>query len=79
VDKPTCTTNKFGDKTWKLPNGEIHREDGPAIEWNIFSSPVPYKEWWLNNKAYSSKEDYFEDSTEENKEKLLYSAEFMSG
>jgi len=39
-----------GTKEWHL-NGVLHREDGPAIEWNDGE-----KEWWLNNKRFSEKE-----------------------
>ena len=35
-----------GTKEWYL-NGNIHREDGPAIEWAGGS-----KEWWLNNNRH---------------------------
>ena len=35
-----------GDKYWYL-NGEIHREDGPAVEWADGS-----KFWWLNGKLH---------------------------
>jgi hypothetical protein len=41
--KPKLTINGLGDKIWKLPNGDFHREDGPAIEYNNGS-----KQWWLN-------------------------------
>ena len=29
-DVPTPTTNANGTTTWRLPNGHLHREDGPA-------------------------------------------------
>ena len=35
-----------GDKFWYL-NGNVHREDGPAIEWSSGS-----KEWWLMGKRH---------------------------
>lgn len=31
-----------GNKFWKLPNGQLHREDGPAIEW-VFGAKIWYK------------------------------------
>lgn len=42
----TCTTNEYG-KIWKNEKGEIHREDGPAVEW-------PDGDWWwyLNGKCH---------------------------
>tara|TARA_R110000868_G_scaffold99024_4_gene272661 strand:- start:18914 stop:19240 length:327 start_codon:yes stop_codon:yes gene_type:complete len=38
--------DEFGTKKWYL-NGELHREDGPAIEW--FDGE---KEWYLNGKLH---------------------------
>jgi hypothetical protein len=35
-----------GDKYWYL-NGELHREDGPAVEWADGS-----KHWYLNSKRH---------------------------
>jgi len=40
--KPTLTEFADGSKYWYL-NGELHREDGPAIE-----NADGYKEWWVN-------------------------------
>jgi hypothetical protein len=31
MNKPECKTYPNGDKEWRL-NGDLHREDGPAIE-----------------------------------------------
>jgi hypothetical protein len=39
-----------GDKYW-YRNGELHREDGPAIEWADGD-----KYWFLNGKLYSESE-----------------------
>ncbi len=39
-----------GDRYWYL-NGEIHREDGPAIEYADGS-----KRWWLNGINYTEEE-----------------------
>lgn len=43
-----------GTKAW-YKNGELHREDGPAIEW-----PDGYKAWHLEEKEYNqlSLKDY---------------------
>jgi hypothetical protein len=38
---------KYGTKYWILPNGEYHREDGPAIEY-----VNGHKSWWLNGKRH---------------------------
>lgn len=62
-----------GVKQWFV-NGKHHREDGPA-----FVDSYGNKEWCLNGRYFSSKEEYFDHSTEENKEKLLYNPEFMNG
>ena len=40
-----------GDELWKLPNGLIHREDGPAI---TFADGETY--WWLDGQGYSFKD-----------------------
>jgi len=32
-NQPTCEINSLGTKRWIL-NGQLHREDGPAIEWS---------------------------------------------
>ena len=69
-----CRINECGDKYWELSNKKFHREDGPAIVWN-----TGLCSWWLNGHYYFSKEQYFEASTKENQEKLLYNSEFMNG
>ena len=35
-----------GAKEWRLPNGDLHREDGPAVE-NFF-----FKIWFINGKKH---------------------------
>lgn len=52
-EQPVMTTTKSGIKQWRL-NGELHRTDGPAID---FASG--YKEWWINGKRYT--EDKFKE------------------
>jgi hypothetical protein len=42
-----CETNKFGTKRWFDENGELHRLDGPAVEWRHGS-----KAWWVNGKRH---------------------------
>jgi len=37
--------NKNGAKVWKLPNGNLHREDGPAVEYSNGD-----KSWYINGK-----------------------------
>jgi len=41
------TIDEYGHKEWKLPNGDYHREDGPAIEFVNGS-----KAWWINGKRH---------------------------
>ena len=41
------TINEYGTKIWRLPNGFLHREDGPAIEYSNGD-----KSWYLNNKRH---------------------------
>ncbi len=42
----TMTTNKYGDKFWKL-DGKLHRLDGPAV-----IQTNGYKEWWQHYKRH---------------------------
>ena len=44
--KPTYTTNTDGNKYWWLGD-DLHREDGPAIEYNDGG-----KQWCLNGKLH---------------------------
>jgi len=42
--KSVMKVDSVGNKKWKLPNGDFHREgDLPAIEWTDGS-----REWWIN-------------------------------
>jgi len=45
--KPKLSINQYG-KWWTLPNGELHREDGPAIE-----NDNGAKYWYLNGVSYT--------------------------
>ena len=45
-NKSKMIVDEYGTKRWRLPNGNLHREDGPAIE-NINGC---YKAWYLNGK-----------------------------
>ena len=44
--KPTCKIRPDGTKEWRL-NGNLHREDGPAIKWTNGD-----KAWFLNGKKH---------------------------
>ena len=46
MNQPTCKTLSDGSKQWTL-NDQLHREDGPAIEWADGT-----KQWWLNGKLH---------------------------
>ena len=41
--------DEYGDLCWRNEKGEIHREDGPAIEY-----ANGYKSWWVNGKFVKS-------------------------
>ena len=38
----------MSNKYWKLPNGDYHREDGPAI----YNEGNGYKAWYINGKLH---------------------------
>jgi len=44
--KPKMTIGAFGIKSWYL-NGELHREDGPAVEY-----PDGIKLWYINGEHH---------------------------
>ena len=46
MNEPTMTIDNFGNKRWFL-NDELHREDGPAIEYKDGT-----KSWHLNGKLH---------------------------
>jgi hypothetical protein len=46
------TIDKYGTKEWRLPSGELHRENGPAVEWSNGD-----KWWYLNGMNYTE-QDY---------------------
>ena len=68
MSKPVCRINKYGTKYWFV-NGELHREDGPAIE-----CPDGTKSWYLCGKGLSE-EEHFESVSKENQIKLLFKME----
>jgi len=43
-NQPICKTNEYGTKRWYL-NGQIHREDAPAVEWID-----GYKVWYYHGQ-----------------------------
>ena len=58
------TIDEYGTKYWTLPNGDFHREDGPAIELGNDS-----KYWYLNGVPYT--EQQYKIETRSIKLKLL--------
>jgi len=54
LDKQVFCVNRFGNKWWYL-NGRLHREDGPAIEYDD-----GYKFWYLNGRCYTES-DYWQE------------------
>jgi hypothetical protein len=41
------TTDENGNKFWTLPNGKLHRENGPAVE---FTNGDKY--WYINGEKH---------------------------
>jgi hypothetical protein len=41
------TINEYGTKIWRLPNGFLHREDGPACEYVNGS-----RHWYINGELH---------------------------
>ena len=48
---PNPIIDSDGTKKWFNKQGQIHREDGPAVEYNNGD-----KSWWLNGKQYSEED-----------------------
>jgi hypothetical protein len=63
----------YGSQYW-YQKGKLHRLDGPAV---ILSSGK--KEWFKYGIQYTSKEDFFENLTEEEKKIALFSEDFLNG
>jgi hypothetical protein len=53
--KSKLTIDQYGTKYWRLPNGNLHREDGPAIEF-----PSGIKIWYINGIIYTEQEYKYE-------------------
>ena len=47
----TKDIDEYGNIGYYNEQGQLHREDGPAIEW-----ADGYKDWYLNDKRYSEQE-----------------------
>ena len=46
-EQPTMKVDAEGTKFWRLPNGKLHREDGPAVEYANGA-----KLWYVNDKRH---------------------------
>ena len=55
MNKPKCKTYSNGTKEWYL-NGELHREDGPAVE-HLDGT----KEWYLNGELHREEGPAYEN------------------
>ncbi len=64
--------DECGTKRW-LFNGNLHREDGPAIEFADGD-----KKWYLNDILYS-REDWLEMLLRDSKMKVLFNEDFITG
>ena len=47
--KSKLEIDEHGTKRWKLPGGDYHREDGPAVEIGGINE---YRAWYLNGKRH---------------------------
>jgi hypothetical protein len=45
--KSKLTIDRHSTKIWRLPNGSLHREDRPALEYNNGD-----KSWYINGKCH---------------------------
>jgi len=62
--KSKIIISRRGTKYYKLPNGDFHREDGPAVEFIDGS-----KHWYINGKQYTGQD--YKHKTRSIKLKLL--------
>jgi len=47
TEQPAGTIDEYNDIYWRLPNGKLHREDGPAIVRSNGS-----KQWWFRGDLH---------------------------
>jgi hypothetical protein len=47
MSESRCETDEYGNKCWYNDNGELHRIDGPAVEWGNGN-----RYWYFNNKLH---------------------------
>ena len=68
MSQPEMKIEQDGTKMWYL-NGELHREDGPAVE-----SADGEKRWYLNGKSVSWKEVFKNAKTKEQELNIIIHA-----
>jgi hypothetical protein len=64
----------YGSQYW-YQKGKLHRLDGPAV----ILSGGKKRYWYIGGIQYTSKEDFFENLTEEEKKIALFSEDFLNG
>jgi len=47
TEQSTKAINRYDDKIWSLPNGNFHRENGPAI---VYANGT--KKWFINDELH---------------------------
>jgi len=56
IGKGVCRIEKtIGVITYWL-DGKLHREDGPAVEWDIMEYSQYRYYWWLNGECFTKEE-----------------------
>jgi hypothetical protein len=68
MSQPEMKIEQDGTKMWYL-NGELHREDGPAVEY-----PDGTKRWYLNGKSVSWKQVFKKAKTKERELSIIIHA-----
>ena len=61
--QPGMSIDSFGAKVWRLPNRNIHREDGPAVEytdgdveWRLDGSSMSFDKWLAKTTGLTDEE-----------------------
>lgn len=47
MNNSILSIDRNGARRWSLPNGDLHREDGPAYE-----GIDGFKSWWINGRRH---------------------------
>lgn len=68
-ETPILQISKMGCNEWALPNGKIHRLDGPARIWpkRVFDQ-LPCIEFWINDYYYVNVFDWLKHHPNQNEE-----------